>query len=130
METVLAKARELADAILDSDAFKELRQLEARVLQNSETTKVLQEYDGAINSMRAKEEQQAVVTPEEKHAVKALEEKIAANGDLQNLMRAQARYHHLMQAVNNTIHATLEPPTEEAEKEEGESAGGGRIILP
>ena len=137
MESILAKARVLAQAILESGTFRNLRELEGLVLEDASAKKLLQDFEEASLELHAKEEGMQPISPDEKRALEALGGQVASNQVLVDLMRAQGEYHRLMTAVNSTIHGALQPAGEEQDSEDAPADDDGddqlrssTIILP
>ena len=130
MQNILQKARHLAEAILKSDKFVNLREVETRIINDPAALELTEKYEQAALDMRAKEERMDPISPEEKQALKSLREQVAENSELQNLMRAQSEYRALMDQVNKTIHETIHEGFGDESGGKEVSGGSGTIILP
>lgn len=132
MDQILQKARDLARAILESDAFARLRAVENAVLSDSAAVEMTEKYEQAAMALHGKETRMEAISPEEKRSFQELKEKISGHPGLQELMEAQGDYRSLMEAVNGTIHETLQAGFEGEDEDGSPVEGGGtsRIILP
>jgi cell fate (sporulation/competence/biofilm development) regulator YlbF (YheA/YmcA/DUF963 family) len=108
MDDVLAKARDLAEAIRTSDRFTGLRKLEEKIAGDEETQNLTRDLQAAQARIEQKERETKPVEVEEKRELARLQEKFRENKLLMDLVKAQADFHELMNGVNRTIHDVLD----------------------
>ena len=108
MQEIYDKAQELADLIVDSTAYKTLREAEELVEGNNEVTELVGEFNGKAQRIAEKERTMEPVEPDEKQEFQDVSSRIQENPLLQRLLQAQADYAMMMNKVNNILQSTLE----------------------
>ncbi|NQT21210.1 MAG: YlbF family regulator [Planctomycetes bacterium] len=113
MSEVYKKAEELADLILESDPYKEVRQTQELVNDNAEVKKLVNAFNAAAAKIAEKEKSRQPIEPEEKQEFLRLREEVQAHELLKKLLAAQADYAMMMNRIHSILQSRLEQPAEE-----------------
>lgn len=106
MAEIFEKARELGEAIVESEEYKALKKAEAEQENDPEAMKLLEEYS-ILRSKLAEEIKKGDVSEEEMNSIRSqLEdayEKVTANENITAYMNAQRLFQAVMDQMNNII---------------------------
>jgi len=108
MEEILAIAKQLGDAVKASERCAALRSASEAFQADADAQALRDEYDAAVTAVQEKTARNAPLEPEEKRAEADLRAKVAVNPTILSLLRAQADFHELMNAINDTVQKTID----------------------
>ena len=108
MKEVLEHAEQLADALSRSERYRNLREAEKSVEENTEAKALLEEYNRVTMVLLEKQQALKPIEPEEKRSLAAIKEKVAVDPVLTRLNKAQADYSEMMNKVNHILFEKLE----------------------
>lgn len=108
MQAIYDKAEELADLIISSSAYRNLRAAEKDVEGNEGVKKLVDQFNQHLTTMAEKERKLQPIEPEEKHELQRLREQMQGNEMLQRLLRAQTEYAMMMNRINSILKTKLE----------------------
>jgi len=117
---VLEKAEELGALIEGSEVFRTYKELHERLLSDEKAKGLLRDHRDIYLKIRKLEEEGKPVEPEDKHALMKAQEKLHENALLQEYVKAQADFSHLINRVTRNIYRHIEvPPVLDEEEESG-----------
>ncbi len=104
---VLTKARELGAALAAHPRVR--AHLDAQRAVHADTTaqQILRDYQAQLDQIQQREASHQPIEVADKHKLRELEQRLAGNESLKNLMRTQADYVALMNQVNEAIDGPL-----------------------
>ena len=108
MEAIYQKARELADIIYRSDAYRAVRQAEAKAEKDDTIKKLVDRHNQLTDTIAQKEKKLEPIEPEEKRELIKIREEMQANQTLQELLRAQTDYAMMMNKVSAILREKLD----------------------
>jgi len=108
MQAIYDKANELADLILNSEAYRNIRAAEKKVEGNAEVKKIVEEYNRVAGKIAQKERELKPIEPDEKHEMLRVREQMQSNLLLQELLKAQTEYAMMMNRINTILMSKLE----------------------
>ncbi len=111
MEAITEKARELANLIKQSEPYRELQQVEARLALDPGAQDLLQEALQKQGMALEAQQSGRNMSPEEIQGLEQLQSQIQLNATLQSLQKAQQQLEQLLQEVNAIIAEELAPGT-------------------
>jgi len=114
MEAIYQKARELADLIYQSDAYRAIRKAEANVEKDETVKKLVDQHNQLTDKIVQKEKKLQPIEPEEKRELIRVREQMQANQALQELLRAQTDYAMIMNKVSAILREKLDRREEQA----------------
>lgn len=103
MEDIVAAASDLGKRIAAHPRTKAFMTAAKAIEADSESLKLLQDYQRQLERVRERERSGAAIEPEDKRKLADLEQRSAGNEKLRALMRTQADYLDLMSRVNQAI---------------------------
>lgn len=109
MELISEKARELAHVIKQSEPYRDLQQVEARLALDPNAQDLLQEALQKQGLALEAQQQGRNLSPEEIQGMEQLQSQIQLNATLQSLQKAQQQLEQLLQEVNAIIAEELAP---------------------
>ena len=113
MEKILEAASTLGHLLNKNEIVQRFKEITAKLDQDEEARKLLEEYAAFVEEYRAKEEQGTTIEVDEKKKLTELNEKIKNHSLIGEFMATQAYYMNLMAQVNEAIaNPKGEPPRE------------------
>jgi cell fate (sporulation/competence/biofilm development) regulator YlbF (YheA/YmcA/DUF963 family) len=109
---VLKLADELGKAIADSPAGKAMADAQTAFRADEQSMKLMAEYQKQAEKLARLEQEGKPIEVADKHALEALEARLAANQSVKRLTEAQMDYFDLIRKVNDAIQGPM------AEREE------------
>ena len=134
MREVMTKAQELAEAILDSDIYQNMKMLEGDVRHDPEAGKLLgemiekrQKVEGILSSNDMKPDELAAASREMEEA----ESRMNANEKIRTLKDARKDFQTMMDNVNRILRLVIQGQVEDENADSGctgrcETCGGCR----
>jgi cell fate (sporulation/competence/biofilm development) regulator YlbF (YheA/YmcA/DUF963 family) len=122
MDRIMEQARELGRLIQQHPYYQRLRDADAAVRDDAESTKALEAYNQAATAIQEKEQRGLPVEVEEKRNLETLRNQVASSEPIKAFSQAQSNYADLMRRMNEAIFESIA----ETDKEEaGAEAGTG-----
>ena len=109
-QTLLAQARALGQAIAAEQCVKAHLEAQQAIQADKDAQTLLRDYNQHMQHMRTLEATGKPVEPADKHKLVEFEQQLASNALIKQLMRTQADYVELMNAVNNAMGESLAGP--------------------
>ncbi len=104
---ILAKAKELADAIAGSAELAALRDAEMRMMMDNDARVIVEEYQEIQSDAMSKGLDFEDLSEEEKQHVEALEEKMNANANISAFLQANQAFEQILRSVNMILSAAI-----------------------
>ncbi len=104
---LIAQARTLGEALAANPVVKSYHQAQHAVRSDDSAQKLLKDYQTHLGHVQTLEADQKPVEVADKHKLRDLEQQMARNDALKNLMRYQADYVTLMNQVNRAMDEPL-----------------------
>ncbi|GAB6136862.1 YlbF/YmcA family competence regulator [Halanaerobaculum tunisiense] len=104
---IMEKAQDLADAIVDSEEYKALKDIEAKVAEDEEAQGILQELQAEQKKAQMAQMNGQAVADETKNKLQSLQAKMEDHEKLKELMGAQEKFNEVMETVNKVISGAL-----------------------
>jgi cell fate (sporulation/competence/biofilm development) regulator YlbF (YheA/YmcA/DUF963 family) len=111
VEEILGQARRLGKLIAQHSRTRAMQQASAALRADADARSLLDEHHRQAEHIRRLESEGRPIEVADKHKLADLEIKVAANPLIMKLMKAQADYVELMQAVNSAIGSQMGPET-------------------
>jgi len=118
MEAIYQKARELADLIYQSDAYRAVRTAEAKVEKDDGLKKLVDQHNKLAEKIGQKEKKLEPIEPEEKRELIRMREEMQANESLQELLRSRTEYAMIMNKITAILRDKLDRRDEAKKNEE------------
>ncbi|MBN2447450.1 MAG: YlbF family regulator [Phycisphaerae bacterium] len=109
-QTLVQQARALGQAIAAEPCVKAHVQSQQAIQADTDAQKLLREYNEHMQRMRTLESTGKPIEPSDKHKLADFEAALASNDLVKQLMRTQADYIELMNAVNNAMSEPMSKP--------------------
>ncbi len=103
MEKIIELAKELGKELREHNATKVYMEASRALQSDQEAQNLLKEYERMVQEIARKESQLQPVEPSEKQELTKLQEQIAGNEKVKQLMQAQVEYTNLIRQVNQAI---------------------------
>jgi cell fate (sporulation/competence/biofilm development) regulator YlbF (YheA/YmcA/DUF963 family) len=107
MTELLNQARTLGEAIAANPKVKSFLAAQADVSADAEAQRLLADYQRHAQEMQQLASEQKPIEPELKHKLASCEQAMASHESLKRLMRAQADYIDVMNAINQAMEEPL-----------------------
>ncbi len=108
MSTIMSQAKELADSIVSSTEFEEMKEKEAAMVANEEAKSMLDELNAKYKQLQMLQQNGQQVTEEQKQELNAMEQKMRQNDLINDFFEKQQKFNQLMQSVNQVITSEIQ----------------------
>lgn len=105
--SIMNKAKDLGDALVESSEYKELLVAQDTMQANEEAQGILQEFQQKQQMVQMMTMNGQEATDEVRKELEALQTKMQENEDIKSFMKAQNKFNQVMQTVNQVISAAL-----------------------
>jgi len=113
MATVMNHAEELADAIVESKEFQDLKEKESSMVEDNEAKEMLDELNAKYQQVQMMQQNGKQITQEQQQELAAMEQKMQKNDLISDFNEAQKHFNQLMNSVNQVITDKLQNYYEE-----------------
>lgn len=103
MATVINYAEELADAIVESSEFQELKEKEEIMVEDEEAKSMLDDLNAKYQQVQMMQQNGQEVSDEQKQELSMMEQKMKQNEKIAEFYEAQNHFNQLMNSVNQVI---------------------------
>ena len=114
MATVMEYAEELADAIVDSQEFQELKEKEEVMVEDQDAKSMLDNLNAKYQQVQMMQQNGKEIGDEQKQELQMMEQKMKQNDKISEFYEAQNHFNQLMNSVNQVITDKLQGNEEEA----------------
>ena len=106
-ERILGLASRLGQTIAESKSAKALQAARQAVDADKDLQQVMRDYRLQADKLRKLEQETKPIEPEDKHALEAMNQKLAASEKFKALTAAQMEYIDLLRKVNEAVQKEL-----------------------
>jgi cell fate (sporulation/competence/biofilm development) regulator YlbF (YheA/YmcA/DUF963 family) len=110
MATVINHAEELADAIVESSEFQELKEKEAVMVEDEEAKSMLDDLNAKYQQAQMMQQNGQQLSDEQRQELSTMEQKMKQNDKIAEFYEAQDHFNQLMNSVNQVITNKLQEP--------------------
>ncbi len=102
-----AKAKELAEAIKETEEFETLKSAENKLNIDVKASEMLQEFQDKQQKLQESQQNGEEVSQEEIQSLQSLQQQMQDNDTIKELMDAQKQFDNMLQEVNQTVITAL-----------------------
>jgi cell fate (sporulation/competence/biofilm development) regulator YlbF (YheA/YmcA/DUF963 family) len=114
MATVMEYAEDLANAIVESQEFQELKDKEEVMVEDEDAKSMLDNLNAKYQQVQMMQQNGQEVSDEQKQELQMMEQKMKQNDKISEFYEAQNHFNQLMNSVNQVITQKLQGDEEEA----------------
>jgi cell fate (sporulation/competence/biofilm development) regulator YlbF (YheA/YmcA/DUF963 family) len=118
MATVMEYAEDLAEAIVESQEFEELKDKEEVMVKDEDAKTMLDELNAKYQQAQMMQKNGQEMSDEQKQELQVMEQKMKKNDKISEFYEAQNHFNQLMNSVNQVITQKLQGDEEQAEDAE------------
>lgn len=118
MATVMEYAEDLAEAIVDSQEFQELKDKEEVMVKDEDAKTMLDELNAKYQQAQMMQKNGQEMSDEQKQELQVMEQKMKKNDKISEFYEAQNHFNQLMNSVNQVITQKLQGEEEQTEAAE------------
>jgi len=118
MATVMEYAEDLAEAIVESQEFQELKEKEETMVEDEDAKTMLDELNAKYQQAQMMQKNGQQMSDEQKQELQVMEQKMKKNDKISEFYEAQNHFNQLMNSVNQVITQKLQGEEEQAEAAE------------
>src|SRR6056297_613495 len=118
MATVMEYAEDLAEAIVESQEFQELKDKEETMVEDEDAKTMLDELNAKYQQAQMMQKNGKQISDEQKQELQVMEQKMKKNDKISEFYEAQNHFNQLMNSVNQVITQKLQGEEEQAEAAE------------
>ncbi|MGM0548136.1 MAG: YlbF family regulator [Bacillota bacterium] len=115
MATVMEYAENLAEAIVESQEFQELKEKEATMVADEDAKSMLDNLNAKYQQVQMMQQNGKQISDEKKQELQMMEQKMKKNEKISEFYEAQNHFNQLMNSVNQVITQKLQGKDEDAE---------------
>ncbi|HZK43436.1 MAG TPA: YlbF family regulator [Syntrophomonadaceae bacterium] len=106
-ENIIKKAFDLGSSIADSDEINLLKDLQQKLIEDTDAYDLIMRYQDARLKLENKKESGLIVPGNEENHIAILEQQLSTNSLIQEMMIAQEKFDNLMQAVYQSLNQAI-----------------------
>jgi cell fate (sporulation/competence/biofilm development) regulator YlbF (YheA/YmcA/DUF963 family) len=114
MATVMEYAEELAESIVESQEFEELKEKEEIMVEDDDAKTMLDELNAKYQQAQMMKQNGKEMTDKQKQELQVMEQKMKENDKISEFYEAQNHFNQLMNSVNQVITQKLQGQQEQA----------------
>jgi len=118
------KAHELAQEIINSSEYEEMKQAEQAVMNDDEASDLMEELESVQQRIQMAQMNGQEIDQQQQKKIQNLKAKMQQNAKISDFLSAQQEFNEVMEDVNELISNALQGKEQAPE----EDAGGGQII--
>src|SRR6056297_1324166 len=112
MATVMEYAEDLANAIVESSEFQELKDKEAVMVEDEDAKSMLDDLNAKYQQAQMMQQNGQQLSDEQKQELSMMEQKMKQNDKIAEFYEAQNHFNQLMNSVNQVITNKLQQDEE------------------
>ncbi|MFW5998270.1 MAG: YlbF family regulator [Halanaerobiaceae bacterium] len=105
--SVKEKAEELAEEIIETEEYQELKKAEENMHDDEEAENLLNEYQSTQQRLQMAQSNGQNISSQQQKKFQNLQTKMQSNSEIKNFMEKQQEFNKVMQEVNQTISSYL-----------------------
>ncbi len=102
------KAEELANEIVESNEFKEMKLAEQKVMNDDEASDLIEDFESAQKRVQMAQRNGKSIDQDQQRKIQNLQAKMQNNNIIKEFIQAQQDFNEVMKEVNEVISATIE----------------------
>ena len=106
--SVMEKAQELADEILDTDEYETLQAVQEKVNGDEDAQQILQQIQNKQRQAQMAQQNGQPVSDDIRQDLQSLQAKMQENDTLKELQEAEENFNKVMETVNQVISGALQ----------------------
>ena len=106
-EHIIKLAFELGEALAQSDEIEQLKNMQANITEDNRAYDLIVSYQNIKNKLDDQINEGKIISKTDEDHLQILEDELASNEIIQQLMMAQERFDNLMQAVYYAINSAI-----------------------
>ncbi len=118
------KAHELAQEIINSSEYEEMKQAEQAVMNDDEASDLMEELESVQQRIQMAQMNGQEIDQQQQKKIQNLKARMQQNAKISDFLSAQQQFNEVMENVNEIISDALQGKEQAPE----EDAGGGQII--
>ena len=124
--SVIEKAKELGQELIDSAEFEELKKKESALYDNEDATSLLEEYEQLNKQLQMARANGQEINESQQKKLQSLQMKMEQNPAIKSYIESQQKFNEVMNSVNKIINGYI--TGEDKEQESSQEQGSSRII--
>ena|SRR6056297_1013239 len=120
--SVIEKAKELGQELIDSEEYKELKKKESALYDDEEATSLLEDYENINKQMQMKRANGQEVSEDQQKKMQSLQMKMEQNPSIKSYIESQKKFNEVMNSVNKIINGYITGQQQEQEAAEEQSS--------
>jgi cell fate (sporulation/competence/biofilm development) regulator YlbF (YheA/YmcA/DUF963 family) len=120
--SVIEKAKELGQELVESEEYKELKKKESALYDNEEATSLLEQYENINKQLQMARANGQEVNDEQQKKMQSLQMKMENNPAIKSYIESQKKFNEVMNSVNKIINGYITGQDQEQEAQEQESS--------
>ena len=105
--SIIEKAKELGEAIVDSQEYQNLKTAETEMYQNEEAKAILDDFNAQQKRLQMAQTNGKPITEKQQNELQNIQNKMQGNEKVMEFMQAQHQFNQVMETINQTISSVL-----------------------
>ena len=114
--SVIEKAKELGQELVESEEYKELKKKESALYDNEEATSLLEEYENINKQLQMARANGQEVNDEQQKKMQSLQMKMENNPAIKSYIESQKKFNEVMNSVNKIINGYITGQNQEEQQ--------------
>ncbi|HMA58942.1 MAG TPA: YlbF family regulator [Halanaerobiales bacterium] len=124
--SVIEKAKELGQELVESEEYKELKRKEKALYDDEDATSLLEEYENINKQLQMARANGQEVNDQQQKKMQSLQMKMEQNPSIKSYIESQKKFNEVMNSVNKIINGYI--TEQEQEQEAAQDQGSSNII--
>ncbi|MDZ7672334.1 MAG: YlbF family regulator [Halanaerobiales bacterium] len=120
--SVIEKAKELGQELIDSAEFEELKKKESALYDNEDATALLEQYEQLNKQLQMARANGQEINESQQKKLQSLQMKMEQNPAIKSYIESQKEFNEVMNSVNKIINGFITGQNEEEEQQAQESS--------
>ncbi len=124
--SVIEKAKELGQELVESEEYKELKRKEKALYDDEDATSLLEEYENINKQLQMARANGQEVNDQQQKKMQSLQMKMEQNPSIKSYIESQKKFNEVMNSVNKIINGYI--TGQDQEQEAAQDQGSSNII--
>jgi len=124
--SVIEKAKELGQELVESEEYKELKRKEKALYDDEDATSLLEEYENINKQLQMARANGQEVNDQQQKKMQSLQMKMEQNPSIKSYIESQKKFNEVMNSVNKIINGYI--TDQKQEQEATQDQGSSNII--
>lgn len=120
--SVIEKAKELGQELVESEEYKELKKKESALYDDEEATSLLEEYENTNKQLQMARANGQEVSEKQQKQLQSIQMKMEQNPSIKSYIESQKKFNEVMNSVNKIINGYITGEEGQQESQEQESS--------